>query len=46
VLEQARAQLAAEQRARAQAENALVLLVGAPLPEDLPAGQGSASRNS
>jgi multidrug efflux system outer membrane protein len=37
-LEQARAQLAAEQRARAQAENALVLLVGAPLPADLPAG--------
>lgn len=39
VLEQARAQLAAEQRARAQAENALVLVVGAPLPTDLPAGQ-------
>jgi len=37
-LEQARAQYAAEQRARAQAQNALVLLVGAPLPEDLPAG--------
>lgn len=31
-LEQARAQRAAERRARAQAENALVLLVGAPLP--------------
>jgi multidrug efflux system outer membrane protein len=37
-LEQARAQLAAEERARAQAENALVLLVGAPLPPDLPEG--------
>lgn len=37
-LEQARAQLAAQQRARAQAENALVLLVGQPLPADLPAG--------
>jgi multidrug efflux system outer membrane protein len=40
VLEQARAQLAAEQRARAQAENALVLIVGSPLPADLPAGKG------
>jgi multidrug efflux system outer membrane protein len=39
VLEQARAQLAVEQRARAQARNALVLLVGAPLPTDLPLGQ-------
>ena len=39
VLEQARGQLAAQQRARAQAENALVLLVGSPLPADLPAGQ-------
>jgi outer membrane protein, multidrug efflux system len=37
-LEQARAQRSAEQRARAQAENALVLLVGAPLPADLPQG--------
>jgi multidrug efflux system outer membrane protein len=37
-LEQARGQLAAERRARAQAENALVLLVGASLPADLPAG--------
>jgi outer membrane protein, multidrug efflux system len=37
-LEQARAQRAAERRARAQAENALVLLVGAPLPADLPPG--------
>ncbi len=38
-LQQARAQLAAEQRARAQAQNALVLLVGSPLPGDLPVGQ-------
>ena len=37
-LEQARAQWAAQKRARAQAENALVLLVGAPLPADLPPG--------
>jgi multidrug efflux system outer membrane protein len=37
-LETARAQLASEQRVRAQAENALVLLVGAPLPAGLPAG--------
>lgn len=37
VFEQARAQLAAEQRAHAQAQNALVLLIGAPLPDDLPA---------
>ena len=37
-LEQARAQRAAERRARAQAENALVLLLGARLPPDLPAG--------
>lgn len=36
--EQAQAQLASERRARAQAENALVLLVGSPLPEALPEG--------
>ncbi len=36
VLEQAQANLAAQVRARAQAENALVLLVGQPLPPDLP----------
>jgi multidrug efflux system outer membrane protein len=36
--EQARAELDAEQRARAEAENALVLLVGAPLGKDMPAG--------
>jgi multidrug efflux system outer membrane protein len=38
IVEQARANLQAQQRVRAQAENALVLLVGQPLPEDLPAG--------
>ncbi|MCG1055601.1 efflux transporter outer membrane subunit [Mycetohabitans sp. B5] len=38
IVEQARANLQAQQRLRAQAENALVLLVGQPLPEDLPAG--------
>lgn len=38
VVEQARANHEAQARARAQAENALVLLVGQPLPEDLPAG--------
>ncbi|MGA2549631.1 MAG: efflux transporter outer membrane subunit [Burkholderiaceae bacterium] len=37
-LEQAKAQLAAQKRARAQAENALVLLVGSALPADLPQG--------
>jgi multidrug efflux system outer membrane protein len=36
VVEQAQANLAAQQRARAQAENGLVLLVGAPVPADLP----------
>ena len=39
VVEQARANQAAQARARAQAENALVLLVGQPLPDDLPAGR-------
>jgi multidrug efflux system outer membrane protein len=38
-VEQARAQLASEQRAQAQARNALVLLLGAPLPPDLPPGR-------
>jgi multidrug efflux system outer membrane protein len=36
VVEQANANLAAQTRARAQAENGLVLLVGQPLPADLP----------
>jgi multidrug efflux system outer membrane protein len=39
-LEQARAQRAAERRARAQAENALVLLIGAPFAADMPPGLG------
>jgi len=37
-LETARGQLAAQQRLRAQAENALVLLIGEPIPDDLPPG--------
>jgi multidrug efflux system outer membrane protein len=36
VVEQARANYAAQVRGRAQAENALVLLLGQPLPSDLP----------
>jgi len=36
VVEQANANHAAQMRARAQAENALVLLLGQPLPSDLP----------
>jgi multidrug efflux system outer membrane protein len=36
VIEQAQANYAAQQRLRAQAENALVLLIGQPLPADLP----------
>ena len=36
VVEQARANLQTEMRLRAQAENGLVLLVGEPLPDDLP----------
>ncbi|WP_420991597.1 efflux transporter outer membrane subunit [Cupriavidus sp. 30B13] len=38
VVEQANANLQSQSRLRAQAENALVLLVGEPLPEDLPEG--------
>ncbi|MBU9366016.1 multidrug transporter [Burkholderia multivorans] len=38
VVQQAHANYESEVRLRAQAENALVLLVGAPLPADLPAG--------
>lgn len=37
VVDQARANLASQARLRAQAENALTLLVGEPLPADLPA---------
>jgi outer membrane protein, multidrug efflux system len=40
VVEQAKANLASQLRARAQAENALVLLLGQPLPADLPSGNG------
>ncbi|HZZ92390.1 MAG TPA: efflux transporter outer membrane subunit [Usitatibacter sp.] len=39
VLEQAKADYAAQVRQRAQDENALVLLVGEPLPGDLPPGR-------
>ncbi|MGG1944801.1 efflux transporter outer membrane subunit [Trinickia sp. NRRL B-1857] len=39
IVEQARANREAQARARAQAENALVLLVGEPLPDDLPPGR-------
>jgi outer membrane protein, multidrug efflux system len=39
VVEQARANLQTEERARAQAENALVLLIGEPLPPDLAPGR-------
>jgi multidrug efflux system outer membrane protein len=45
VLEQAAANLQAQLRARAQDENALVLLVGEPLPTDLPPGQPLDSQN-
>ncbi len=38
VVQQAHANYQSQLRLRAQAENALVLLVGAPLPADLPAG--------
>ncbi|HWX12439.1 MAG TPA: efflux transporter outer membrane subunit, partial [Trinickia sp.] len=39
ILETARANYQAQARARAQAENALVLLIGEPLPADLPTGR-------
>ena len=45
VVEQARANLQAQQRLRAQAENALVLLVGQPLPADLPPGRPLNAQN-
>ncbi|SAK81635.1 RND efflux system outer membrane lipoprotein [Caballeronia arationis] len=45
VVEQARANLQTELRLRAQAENALVLLVGEPLPDDLPTGLPLDSQN-
>ncbi|GAB2891515.1 efflux transporter outer membrane subunit [Paralcaligenes ginsengisoli] len=40
VAEQARANLAVQMRLRAQAENALILVVGEPLPADLPPSLG------
>jgi multidrug efflux system outer membrane protein len=45
ILEQASANLESQLRLRAQAENALVLLVGQPLPDDLPAGLPLDSQN-
>jgi len=45
VVEQALANRAAQLRNRAQAENALVLLIGGPLPDDLPRGLAFNSQN-
>jgi multidrug efflux system outer membrane protein len=45
ILEQASANLESQLRLRAQAENALILLVGQPLPDDLPAGLPLDSQN-
>jgi multidrug efflux system outer membrane protein len=45
ILEQASANLESQLRLRAQAENALVLLVGQPLPDDLPQGLPLASQD-
>ncbi len=45
VQQQATANLQSQMRLRAQAENALVLLVGEPLPADLPAGLPLDSQN-
>jgi len=45
VVEQARANLESQLRLRAQAENALVLLIGEPLPPDLPPGLPLDSQN-
>ncbi|WP_087669167.1 efflux transporter outer membrane subunit [Caballeronia humi] len=45
VVEQARANLQTEMRLRAQSVNALVLLVGEPLPDDLPPGVPLESQN-
>lgn len=45
VLEQATASMEAYERARAQVQNALVLLVGQPLPATLPAGRTLAAQN-
>ncbi|HDR9000361.1 TPA: TolC family protein, partial [Burkholderia vietnamiensis] len=45
VVEQALANQQAQARARAQAVNALVLLIGEPLPDDLPAGMSLDAQN-
>ncbi|TAM29644.1 MAG: efflux transporter outer membrane subunit [Paraburkholderia sp.] len=45
VVETAQANLQAQMRARAQAENALVLLIGEPLPADLKQGQPLGSQD-
>lgn len=45
IVEQARANREAQARARAQAENALVLLIGQPLPDDLPPGRALDAQN-
>ncbi|KND61364.1 RND efflux system, outer membrane lipoprotein CmeC [Candidatus Burkholderia verschuerenii] len=45
VVEQAQANLQSQARLRAQSENALVLLVGEPLPEDLPKGMPLDTQN-
>ncbi|WP_044041896.1 efflux transporter outer membrane subunit [Caballeronia insecticola] len=45
VMESAAANLQAQERARAQAVNALVLLLGEPMPEDMPAGMALDGQN-
>jgi outer membrane protein, multidrug efflux system len=45
VVEQAQANLQSQARLRAQAENALTLLVGEPLPDDLPKGMPLDTQN-
>ncbi|SAL80025.1 RND efflux system outer membrane lipoprotein [Caballeronia peredens] len=45
VMESAAANLQAQERARAQAVNALVLLLGEPMPDDLPAGMALDGQN-
>ncbi|RKF29782.1 efflux transporter outer membrane subunit [Paraburkholderia fungorum] len=45
VVEQANANLQSQARLRAQADNALVLLVGEPLPDDLPPGMTLDNQN-
>ncbi|WP_458376593.1 efflux transporter outer membrane subunit [Pseudomonas pergaminensis] len=45
ILEQASATLEAYSRARAQDENALVMLIGQALPDDLPAGKALSQQN-